>query len=136
MKNLIFAAFACAALLAASCTKTIYVPVENTRTATDTLRLVAQRADTLRLSDTLLIYRSGDTLLRESIHWRERVRVQTDTVVHLRGDTISRKELVVQEPAQSAARKSSITNLLWRLALLALLLVALLFFLKNFLRKS
>lgn len=80
------------ALCSAGCTKRIYVPVENERVNTDTLMVLRWRTDSVIERDTVNIYRNGDTLTRESVKWRYRIKVNRDTVYRQHCDTIRIRE--------------------------------------------
>lgn len=108
-KRNIATAAAAAALLCASCTRTVYLPVETVSVKTDTLRLVTLRSDTLRLSDTLILRQQGDTVIHEQIHWRERLSTRTDTLWRVRTDTLTVIKTIQPETSSdiSGCRKES-----------------------------
>lgn len=128
-KRNIATAAAAAALLCASCTKTVYLPTETVSVKTDTLRLVTLRSDTLRFSDTLILRQQGDTVIREQIHWRERLSTRTDTLWRTRTDTLTVIKTIQPEMSSdiSDCKKESWWQRSWQSlkdSLLSLLLIA------------
>lgn len=111
-KKIIATAVAAAALFCASCTKTVYLPVKTLTVRTDTLRLVTLRADTLRFSDTLILRQQGDTVIREQIHWRERLSTRTDTLWRTRTDTLTVTKTILPETSEDVS--GSIMESWWR----------------------
>lgn len=75
------------AMLLASCTKAVYVPVETVRT--DTLYRGAARVDSVVSSDTVRVMNRGDTVFSEVIRWRTMVRERHDTVYDSRVDSVA-----------------------------------------------
>lgn len=75
------------AMLLASCTKAVYVPVETVRT--DTLYRGAARVDSVVSSDTVRVMNRGDTVFSEVIRWRTMVRERHDTVHDSRVDSVA-----------------------------------------------
>ena len=76
------------ALLMAACSKKVYVPVERTRTVTDSTyihradsltRLLHMR-DTLIIRDSIVTRITGDTIVKEAWRTRDRVSIIRDTV--------------------------------------------------------
>lgn len=110
-------------ILCGACTRTIYLPVESTVARHDTVRIVALRADTVRLSDTLRLEQHGDTVICERIHWRERIATRTDTLWREHNDTI--REVRTVSPVVDASPSGR--SFLWpALAGLFLLIIILL----------
>ena len=69
-----------AAMLLASCTRTVYIPTESAASKTDTIAVMRWRTDTVVDRDTVTLTQRGDTILLESTKWRWRVRETRDTV--------------------------------------------------------
>lgn len=71
-----------------SCSKKVYVPVERTRTVTDStyihradsLTRLLHTADTLILRDSIVTRITGDTIFKEAWRTRDRVSIIRDTV--------------------------------------------------------
>lgn len=76
------------ALLMASCSKKVYVPVERTRTVTDStyihradsLTRLLHTRDTLVIRDSITTTVRGDTIIKEAWRTRDRVSIIRDTV--------------------------------------------------------
>lgn len=103
-----------------SCTKRIYVPVENVKVNTDTLMMFHWRVDSVIDRDTMRIETNGDTVLKEVVKWRYRTKVENDTVYLLRTDSV-----MVKEPYPAEKIKEVNRVFLWQkiLALIGLLTV-------------
>lgn len=103
-----------------SCTKRIYVPVENVKVNTDTLMMFHWRVDSVIDRDTMRIETNGDTVLKEVVKWRYRTKVKNDTVYLLRTDSV-----MVKEPYPAEKIKEDNRVFLWQkiLALIGLLTV-------------
>lgn len=75
-------------LSAASCSRKVYVPVERTRTVTDstfihradTLTHQLHTIDTLMLRDSVVVTVRGDTIYKEAWRIRDRIRILRDTL--------------------------------------------------------
>lgn len=76
------------ALLMAACSKKVYVPVERTRTVTDStyihradsLTRLLHTRDTLVIRDSIVTRITGDTIIKEAWRTRDRVSIIRDTV--------------------------------------------------------
>lgn len=75
-------AMAVSVLLASlcSCTRKIYVPVENTVMRTDTVYSAKLRVDSVIFRDSVAVIQKGDTVFLTRYRDRYRVREHTDTV--------------------------------------------------------
>ena len=96
-----------------SCSKKVYVPVERTRTVTDstfihradTLTHQLHTIDTLMLRDSVVVMVRGDTIIKEAWRTRDRVSIIRDTVrigngfelQELHRDTIREPQIVEVE---------------------------------------
>lgn len=96
-----------------SCSKKVYVPVERTRTVTDstfihradTLTHQLHTIDTLMLRDSVVVMVRGDTVIKEAWRTRDRVSIIRDTVrigngfelQELHRDTIREPQIVEVE---------------------------------------
>lgn len=83
------------ALALTSCSNMRETVSDTVRTATrDTVRLVTERRDTVRTSDTvrLFVRERGDTVVvfRDAVRWRGHVVERRDTVLRIRRDTLWR----------------------------------------------
>lgn len=90
------------ALMLAGCTRRVYVPVENVTVRCDTVRLTAWRCDTIMMRDSVTTLISGDTVTREVVRERLRIRSQRDTVRLVSTDTVVRNVVV---PAEAVSRR-------------------------------
>lgn len=75
-------------LSCASCTKTVYVPLQSHSVLSDTVLLMKERADTVLERDTLMLTQRGDTVVSDARHWRWRVRVSRDTLYRVVRDSV------------------------------------------------
>lgn len=93
------ALLAAVALLAGCSPRTVEQVRE--RTVHDTVRVAAERADTFKTGDTLLVYvrERGDTVTvwRDRVRWRTQVRETHDTVWASHTDTVTRVERITVE---------------------------------------
>ncbi len=78
MRNFIILIVALVALC--SCTRKIYVPVENTVMRTDTVYSAKLRVDSVIFRDSVAVIQKGDTVFLTRYRDRYRVREHTDTV--------------------------------------------------------
>ena len=86
---------AVAALMAAllttagcGCVRKIYIPVETGRIASDSVRAVAWRSDSVVRGDSVIIRMSGDTVIKEAFRIRDRTVRTVDTLWRERIDTV------------------------------------------------
>lgn len=82
-------------LLLGSCTRKVYVPVENDVYRTDTLYQTQLRVDSIMLRDSVAVYVSGDTVRITRYRDRYRDRLRVDTVYRSLIDSV-RVEVPVQ----------------------------------------
>lgn len=96
-----------------ACSKKVYVPVERTRTVTDstfihradTLTHQLHTIDTLMLRDSVVVTVRGDTVIKEAWRLRDRIRILRDTLrigngftlTETRRDTIREPQIVEVE---------------------------------------
>lgn len=81
-------ALAFAALLLASCARTVYVPAEASKARADTLRITVAKADSVYLRDSVAVVQRGDTVYHTVWRDRYRWRLRTDTVYKSATDTV------------------------------------------------
>ena len=98
-----FTAVATALTLATGCSRRIYVPVENTATRTDTVKITERTAEASVVHDSIILDMRGDTVYKEV--WRVRDRQRT-----LAGDRsrITHDTVVIQKPV--AVERGSVTT--------------------------
>lgn len=99
-------------MLGCSCTRTIYVPVENREIARDTL-MVAKNTVVREVDrDTVVVRESGDTLQVSCTRWRWRERVVRDTVREVSRDTVRVREPVALSVGDSKEQKRRVSTAL------------------------
>lgn len=93
----------------------------------DSARVVRQTADSVVIRDSVLIYRSGDTILAREVRTRDRWRTRVDTVcgvrvdtVHIREPTMPAEIAVVSGKKHGAAGASVLVLVLVAVALVSL----------------
>ncbi len=98
-----FIAVATALTIATGCSRRIYVPVENTVTRTDTVKITERAAEASVVHDSIILDMRGDTVYKEV--WRVRDRQRT-----LAGDRsrITHDTVVIQKPV--VAERGSVTT--------------------------
>lgn len=105
-----------------SCTKKIYVPVENVVHHTDTLHRFVTLREKLELKDSVTTETRGDTVWRTIVRHRNRYVTLTDTLRSVRTDTLRiTRTLTIPSPKQSRAKP-----FLWGLAAGLLLMAGIL----------
>ena len=112
-------------LLATSCTRKVYVPVESVVSRTDTAFRTAVRCDTVLQKDSVWVYQNGDTLIKESWRIREKVKTERDTVY------VTVKESVTQPKIVEVEKKKPKSGGLRWLAVGAALALAFVFLLRS-----
>lgn len=110
MRTLLPALPVLAALILAGCTRTVYVPVENTSHTTDTVRLVNLRTDSVVQRDSVAVYVNGDTV--RITRWRDRFRYRDRTDTVYKAVTASVK-VSVPYPVERKLTKWERTKLDW-----------------------
>lgn len=97
------------AMLLTACTKTIYVPVENSTASFVNSTAVSSRIDTILKSDTVIITLSekGDTVNNIITRWRTRITTEHDTVSVERTDTVIRQ---IPVPIETTSSRYKVKN--------------------------
>ena len=67
-------------IMLGSCTKRVYVPVENTTVRTDTVYSAKVRVDSVIFRDSIAVVQRGDTVFMTKYRDRYRVKERIDTV--------------------------------------------------------
>jgi gas vesicle protein len=80
-----------------SCTRKVYVPVENVRTEYRDRDRNSVRIDSVIEADTRIIYINGDTVRDYRTRWRERIREVHDTVKEEQQVTVTKTKTVTVE---------------------------------------
>ncbi len=108
-------------VLAAACTRTVYVPVETVRR--DSVVAVSARVDSVLIADSVVIEARADTVFKTVTRRRETVRLVHDTVRVAATDTVR-----ITLPPPSSPR-SATRGVPWWMCLFAL--AAVLYLLKK-----
>lgn len=96
------------------CTRRIYIPIENTCTEHDILRLHAVRADTLRMLDSVIIDRNGAAVRERVVRERWHKSLLHDTLYLSRHDTLTQtKEIPVPIEIRSGIKQRAGNAALW-----------------------
>lgn len=103
-------------MVCGSCTRKIYIPVEQTRQTVDTLYRALWRTDTVVDRDTVQTFVKGDSVVTERIRWRYRIREKRDTILQIHTDTVCVREPYPVEVVREVARPL----LWWQKTLMAL----------------
>lgn len=112
MKKLKFIVAAILLLGGAGCQKKIYVPVEKITVIRDSVSHRVQRADTVIMTDSILMLERGDTVIKEVWRRRDRVSLLHDTVCIIRCDTVREDRPVVLERCSGRNKRSSLVPLI------------------------
>lgn len=111
-------AIVCTAWFATAC-KTVNLRTENLSQSRSMEHFFEAKADSLSYhtaDSVFVLVEKNDSMthiVKERVHWRERVKVQKDTVmVYIRTDTLAKETSVVEKPARSppARRRFLITT--------------------------
>lgn len=78
----------CLLVLAAGCSRKVYVPVESVVSRTDTIYSAKVRVDSVILRDSVAVFQKGDTVLITKYRDRYRVKELTDTVYQSAIDSV------------------------------------------------
>lgn len=97
-----FIAVATVLTLATGCSRRIYVPVENTVTRTDTVKITERSAEASVVHDSIILDMRGDTVYKEVWRVRDRQRTVAGDRQRITHDTV-----VIQKPV--VAERESIT---------------------------
>lgn len=92
-------------LLCASCSRTVYVPVESYRI--DSISQRQLHVDTIETRDSVIMYQRGDTLIRDRVKYAYRIKWRHDTLMRLQRDTI---RIPIPTQTISKAAKPSFTD--------------------------
>lgn len=96
--------------LATGCSRRIYVPVENTVTRTDTVKITEQTAEASVVHDSIILDMRGDTVYKEVWHVRDRQHTVSGDRRRITHDTVViHKPVVAERESDTAAgRKPSL----------------------------
>ena len=114
-----------------SCTRKVYVPVENVRTEYRDRDRNSVRIDSVIEADTRLIYINGDTVRDYRTRWRERIREVHDTVKEEQQVTVTKTKTVTVEVKRRPTIWQRIAKAAIGFAIGAALMIAALWLLKR-----
>lgn len=102
-----------AGTVGAGCARTVYVPVESDSVRHDSLSAVSRLSDMSGVSDSVVIFVKGDTVVRDRVRtlWRE--RVVADTVYSVRSDTVRVEIPVVRSGVVSEESRKRKSGMAW-----------------------
>lgn len=122
--------FALCAILLCSCSRKIYLPVENTVVRTDTAYTYKLRVDSVIMRDSVAIFQKGDTVTITKYRDRYRLKLLTDTVYQSVTDSVKvsvpypvERELTRWEKAKMDFGGAAMGALLIALCILAVWLI-------------
>ena len=89
MRNLLFVLVL---LFFVSCTKTLYVPVENTKI--EYQDKIVESKDSIYLKDSVIIFINGDTVFKNRYKTKLVYKERIDTFTYIKVDTISKPVII------------------------------------------
>ena len=92
MRNLLFVLVL---LFFVSCTKTLYVPVENTKI--EYQDKIVESRDSIYLKDSIIIFVKGDTVFKDRYKTKLVYKERIDTFTYIKVDTISKPVIIEKE---------------------------------------
>lgn len=92
MRNLLFVLVL---LFFVSCTKTLYVPVENTKI--EYQDKIVESRDSIYLKDSVIIFIKGDTVFKDRYKTKLVYKERIDTFTYIKVDTISKPVIIEKE---------------------------------------
>lgn len=92
MRNLLFVLVL---LFFVSCTKTLYVPVENTKI--EYQDKIVESKDSIYLKDSVIIFIKGDTVFKDRYKTKLVYKERIDTFTYIKVDTISKPVIIEKE---------------------------------------
>ena len=92
MRNLLFVLVL---LFFVSCTKTLYVPVENTKI--EYQDKIIESRDSIYLKDSVIIFIKGDTVFKDRYKTKLVYKERIDTFTYIKVDTISKPVIIEKE---------------------------------------
>lgn len=114
--SVLLASILCLSILGGvSCTRKVYIPLENTIYRTDTLRTNTLRVDSIVLHDSIAFVQKGDTIMITKYRDRYRYVNRTDTAYISRTDSVLIKEPYPVETIRMVEKSLAWwqTTLLW-----------------------
>ena len=124
MRNLLFVLVL---LFFVSCTKTLYVPVENTKIEYQD-KIVDSR-DSIYLKDSVIIFIKGDTVFKDRYKTKLVYKERIDTFTYIKVDTISKPVIIEKEKKIGFVQQT--INYISYFALIILIGILIFYFIKS-----
>ena len=124
MRNLLFVLVL---LFFVSCTKTLYVPVENTKI--EYQDKIVESKDSIYLKDSVIIFIKGDTVFKDRYKTKLVYKERIDTFTYIKVDTISKPVIIEKEKKISFVQQT--INYISYFALIILIGILIFYFIKS-----
>lgn len=124
MRNLLFVLVL---LFFVSCTKTLYVPVENTKI--EYQDKIIESKDSIYLKDSVIIFIKGDTVFKDRYKTKLVYKERIDTFTYIKVDTISKPVIIEKEKKISFVQQT--INYISYFALIILIGILIFYFIKS-----
>lgn len=124
MRNLLFVLVL---LFFVSCTKTLYVPVENTKI--EYQDKIVESKDSIYLKDSVIIFIKGDTVFKDRYKTKLVYKEKIDTFTYIKVDTISKPVIIEKEKKIGFVQQT--INYISYFALIILIGILIFYFIKS-----
>ena len=124
MRNLLFVLVL---LFFVSCTKTLYVPVENTKI--EYQDKIVESKDSIYLKDSVIIFIKGDTVFKDRYKTKLVYKERIDTFTYIKVDTISKPVIIEKEKKIGFVQQT--INYISYFALIILIGILIFYFIKS-----
>lgn len=124
MRNLLFVLVL---LFFVSCTKTLYVPVENTKI--EYQDKIIESKDSIYLKDSIIIFIKGDTVFKDRYKTKLVYKERIDTFTYIKVDTISKPVIIEKEKKIGFVQQT--INYISYFALIILIGILIFYFIKS-----
>lgn len=124
MRNLLFVLVL---LFFVSCTKTLYVPVENTKI--EYQDKIVESRDSIYLKDSVIIFIKGDTVFKDRYKTKLVYKERIDTFTYIKVDTISKPVIIEKEKKIGFVQQT--INYISYFALIILIVILIFYFIRS-----
>lgn len=124
MRNLLFVLVL---LFFVSCTKTLYVPVENTKI--EYQDKIVESRDSIYLKDSVIVFIKGDTVFKDRYKTKLVYKERIDTFTYIKVDTISKPVIIEKEKKIGFVQQT--INYISYFALIILIGILIFYFIKS-----
>ena len=124
MRNLLFVLVL---LFFVSCTKTLYVPVENTKI--EYQDKIVESRDSIYLKDSVIIFIKGDTVFKDRYKTKLVYKERIDSFTYIKVDTISKPVIIEKEKKIGFIQQT--INYISYFALIILIGILIFYFIKS-----